>query len=140
MNYPPTGTRLKAGIIDFLFIVSIWTLTAFVIDSVGGAPNWLRGAVFVVMVYLYDPLSVGFWGGTLGHRLLGVEVRRNSQPEARVNLLLATLRVMIKYFLGIISVIVSYAREDNRAIHDLVCDSVVVYKDSERWGINDEKG
>ena len=100
MEYPPTGTRVKAGILDFLLIVSIWTLTAYVIDSVGGAPGWLRGAVFVIMVYLYDPLSVGFWGGTLGHRLLGVEVRKFSNPKERINLLMATLRVMVKYLLG----------------------------------------
>jgi len=132
MEYPPAGTRVKAAIIDFLLMLLVFTLTAYVIDAIGGAPNWLRASIFVLMVYLYDPLAVGLRGGTLGHHLLGVEVRSHSNQEKRINLLIATLRVMVKYVLGGISVLVSYSRKDHRALHDLICDSVVIYKDPEK--------
>lgn len=127
-QYPPPGIRVKAAFVDVILLLLVFTLTAYVIDSAGGAPSWLRATIFVVMLYLYDPLAVGLFGGTIGHHFFGVEVRQYSDQSSRINLLMAGLRVVIKYALGFISVIVSYTREDSRAVHDLVCDSVVVYK------------
>jgi uncharacterized RDD family membrane protein YckC len=128
MEYPPTGYRVKSGIIDAVLILTIFTFAVFVIDSVGGAPSWVRASIFILCLYIYDPLTIGLFGGTLGHHLMKVEVRRFSDKNKRIGLPLASLRVIAKYILGFVSILVSYSREDGRAIHDLISDSVVIYK------------
>ena len=110
-------------------MIIVFTLFAFLIDGYGGAPAWLRATVYVLMIYLYEPLSVNWRGGTVGHRLLGLEVRRFSNPSRRLDLLRCSVRILFKLVLGGISVLVSYLREDNRTLHDMICGSVVVYKD-----------
>ena len=53
MEYPAPIYRIKAFLLDYVLILI--TLMAFLVESVGDAPNWLRGLVFLGLVYLYEP-------------------------------------------------------------------------------------
>lgn len=128
MEYPTTNYRIKAALLDAVVVFLIFVIVSFAIDSAGGAPSWLRILIFVGGVYLYEPLMISMLGGTLGHKFVGLKVMRFSDQQKRLNPLIACLRFIIKYFLGFISIWFCYAREDKRALHDLVCDSHVVFR------------
>ncbi|OEJ99762.1 RDD family protein [Roseivirga misakiensis] len=128
MNYPATSFRVKASLIDAVLILLIMVISAYLIDSVGAVPDWVRAMVMIILFVIYEPLTVGIAGGTLGHRIQGLEVRRVSDTSQRIGLMMAIIRVVFKFALGLFSILTSYLRSDNRCIHDLVCGSVVVYR------------
>ncbi|WP_339607368.1 RDD family protein [uncultured Roseivirga sp.] len=132
MEYPKTSFRIKAAIVDAILILTVMIITAFAIDSIGGVPDWVRIMIMALLFIAYEPMMVATNGGTIGHRILGVEVRKSSDSTQRLSLPIAIVRSILKFVLGIFSVLVSYTREDNRCIHDLICDSVVVYRKSAR--------
>tara|TARA_A100000171_G_scaffold24519_1_gene22789 strand:- start:2106 stop:2495 length:390 start_codon:yes stop_codon:yes gene_type:complete len=128
MEYPKTSFRIKAAIVDLILILVVMVSAAFAIDSIGGVPDWVRISIMVLLIIVYEPMMVSTYGGTIGHRILGVKVTKSSDTTRRLNLPVAIIRSILKFALGIFSVMVSYTREDNRCIHDLICDSVVVYR------------
>lgn len=130
MEYPTTNYRVKAAVVDIVVVLLIFVIASYAIDSVGGAPSWLRILILVGALYLYEPLMITMQGGTLGHTLMGLKVARFSDHRKKLNLLIAGLRFVIKYFLGTISILFCYIRKDNRALHDLICDSHVIFKKS----------
>ncbi|GAB5526825.1 MAG: hypothetical protein Roseis2KO_46970 [Roseivirga sp.] len=130
MDYPANNYRIKASLLDAVLMLAMFTIASYIIDANGGAPSWLRILLLGGTIYLYDPLMVALFRGTLGHKFMGLRVVRFSDHQKRVNPLLAAVRFAIKYFLGFISIIFCYVREDRRALHDLVCNSHVVFKES----------
>tara|TARA_R110001599_G_scaffold119190_4_gene289030 strand:- start:593 stop:982 length:390 start_codon:yes stop_codon:yes gene_type:complete len=128
MEYPKTSFRLKAALVDIILILTVMVFSAYAIDSIGGVPDWVRISIMVLLFIVYEPMMVAKYGGTIGHRILGVKVTKSSNTASRLNLPVAIIRSILKFALGIFSVMVSYTREDNRCIHDLVCDSVVVFR------------
>lgn len=128
MEYPKTSFRIKASLVDIILILSVMVFSAYAIDSIGGVPDWVRIAIMVLLFIVYEPMMVSKYGGTIGHRILGVKVTKSSDTTGRLNLPVAIIRSVLKFVLGIFSVMVSYTREDNRCIHDLICDSIVVYR------------
>lgn len=131
MEYPPTLFRIKAIMIDVIFILVMMVAAAYAIDAVGGVADWIRITIMSLLFIVYEPFMVSAYGGTLGHRLQGLEVRRVSDTSERIGVLMAIIRVIFKFVLGIFSVLTSYAREDNRCIHDLICDTVVIYRNQQ---------
>ena len=131
-EYPGIVTRIQALFVDLIVMLLIFTLAAYIIDFAGGAPGWLRGSVLFTMVFLYDPLTLSLYGGTLGHYLMGIRVKREDDLSKNIMLPLAFLRLFFKSLLGWISFLTVTGNKRRRAIHDLISGSVVIKKQEEQ--------
>ncbi|MCG3167078.1 MAG: hypothetical protein POELPBGB_02861 [Bacteroidia bacterium] len=125
-EYPSISTRIQALFIDLVIMLLIFTLTAYLINLAGGAPAWLRGGILITMFFLYDPLAIAFFGGTLGHYAVGIRVKRSNNQSKNVLLPLTFLRFFFKTMLGWLSFLTVTANSRRRAIHDMVSGSVVI--------------
>jgi uncharacterized RDD family membrane protein YckC len=125
---PRLVSRIKATFIDFLILLFVFAVSSVVIDAVGGAPSFVRGAILIFMVYVYDPLLTCLYGGTIGHRILGLRVARYDYPEQRISIIRSSVRFIIKYTLGWISLFTVTASDEKRAIHDFASGSILLYR------------
>jgi uncharacterized RDD family membrane protein YckC len=78
------------------------------------------------MFYLYDPLLTAMSGGTLGHRLMKLTVRKFKKPASRISFGQAYVRFLTKGLFGWLSFITVTANKSKRAIHDLASGSSVL--------------
>ena len=122
MDYPSIFRRYLATLLD---IAVIWfcvfglTRIPMVANSSWGMP--MSAAAFIA---LYEPVFTSF-AVTLGQALMRFRVRQYGTLK-RIPIHMAYLRVIVKYFLGGISVLTIPARSDRRGVHDLTVDSIVV--------------
>ncbi len=114
--------------IDAVLILILFIALSYLFDTIGPIQDWVKILIYVWVFYFYEPYWVGFNGGTIGHKLMGIEVRMEDDRSRKIGFLNSLLRFVIKASLGWISFIVSYTREDSRCIHDLVCNTAVYYK------------
>lgn len=128
IQYPRTILRIKAALIDVVLILILLMALSYVFDNIEEVANWIKILIYVLVFYFYEPFWVGFYGGTLGHKIMGIEVRMMNDRNKRIGFPISMLRFMIKATLGWISFLISYSREDSRCIHDLACGTGVFYK------------
>jgi uncharacterized RDD family membrane protein YckC len=95
--------RVKAILIDMLIIVGLGVAASTLISGIDSVPNYVKAIAFILIFILYDPLCTSFLGGTIGHFIMGLRVRRNSDESQKIYLHIAILRFLIKVFLGSIS-------------------------------------
>ena len=125
--YPSIFVRIKALIID-AFIISFGIfLTGYVFRYYEDASNLIRGIVLFSWFYLYEPLMVTT-GGTPGHRISGLRVKEKANYSNNLIFPLAVLRSVVKYFFGLFSFITLLFSKNNRALHDILSGSIVIYE------------
>jgi len=71
---------------------------------------------------------VTFFGGTVGHKIVGLKVKRESDSDKNLNVIAAILRVLMKALLGWISLLTVTSDDKKRAMHDSATGSIVLYK------------
>lgn len=130
IDYPRLIERVKALIIDGFILVPLIILAGYLFSFFEDAPGYLRGAVFVLILFLYEPILVSF-GGTIGHRVMGMKVKSNSNRNKNLFFLLAIFRSAVKYILGWISLLTILMHKENRAMHDLFSNSIMLYREEE---------
>jgi uncharacterized RDD family membrane protein YckC len=122
MTYPNLLRRYLASVIDILAVIFIvFVLSTTPIYSSGGDSGLL---LLVGVVASYEPLMTAY-RCTLGQAIMRFRVRRNDGRH-RISIGQAYLRLVVKYFLGLISFLTMPARRDRRAIHDLAAGTIVV--------------
>ena len=126
-NYPGVFDRVKAMVIDGAVITVFMILASYVFSLFENAPDYSRIIVFVFIFLLYDPLFTSIFGGTIGHMIVGIRVKRESNEQKNILFHLAILRFIVKAFLGIISLFTVFGNEKRKAIHDYLVSSVVIY-------------
>jgi uncharacterized RDD family membrane protein YckC len=127
-KFPNLLTRVKALMIDVIVILIIFSISSIVIDKIGEIPDWIRGLILIFCLYLYEPLFISLFGGTIGHNVLKVNVRKIGSPDKKLNILQASLRFITKYLLGWLSFLTITGNKRKRAIHDMASGSIVLYK------------
>jgi uncharacterized RDD family membrane protein YckC len=105
----------------------IFSIASILIDKIDEFPTWLRVAIFVFCLYIYDPLLIAQAGGTIGHHILGIRVKKVKQPEKNLNMLQASIRFITKLTLGWLSFLTVTGSKRKLAIHDMASGSIVVY-------------
>jgi uncharacterized RDD family membrane protein YckC len=80
---------------------------------------------FMFIVFLYEPLFIYFFKGTIGQQILNLKVTKFSDSEKRLSFLNAIFRFSIKWFFGWISFLSIFFNNKNRAFHDILSNSVV---------------
>lgn len=90
-------------------------------------PDNARIAAFVFIFFLYDPIFTSSFGGTLGHMMFGIRVKREKNQVRNILFPLALIRFFLKALLGWISLLTVSGNEKRKAIHDYVAGSVVIF-------------
>lgn len=125
--YPRLMRRIRAVLTDSIIIGLAIPASLIAVSYLG-----LRGksvaAALVLIIFILEPVLVAFTGGTLGHHWQGVKVV-NGKTLARVGLLRATLRFLLKIPLGFLSLVIVLTSRRHQGIHDFLTGSLVVIKD-----------
>ena len=126
-EFPGVLDRVKAIVTDsvvMLLFIIIFTNAFSLFDNV---PDNAKIIAFVFVFILYDPIFTSIFGGTIGHMLLGIRVKRESDHTKNILFPLAILRFVVKASLGLISLLTVSGNGKGKAIHDYLVGSVVVY-------------
>lgn len=124
-SYPRLLRRYVSTLLDgFLLLVIVLTVPDFLQGTAWGVTA-IRVSLFLFLALGYEPLLT--WRTcTLGQYVMGIRVRRASDPESHINLLAAYVRYLVKIFLGFISLFTIVFTRRRQAIHDLVTRSVMI--------------
>ncbi|MCT4587810.1 MAG: RDD family protein [Carboxylicivirga sp.] len=125
-NYGSLIDRIKALTIDSVVIMALGLITAISFSQFENIPDYIRGVAFVFVFLLYDPIFTSLFGGTIGHLLIGLRVKRDKDHSKKIIFPAAILRFIIKIFLGLISLLTVTGNKKNKSIHDSVVSSVVI--------------
>ena len=122
MKYPNILRRYLATVLD---LVALWCIFYAIsqtpaLTERGALAYW----ILVVSLLLYEPLLTTY-ACTLGQGVMRIRVRTVGKLT-RIGLDQAFGRMIVKYLLGIISLLTVPARQDRRAIHDLSSGTIVI--------------
>ncbi|MEI6059306.1 MAG: RDD family protein [Bacteroidota bacterium] len=126
-HYPGVFDRFKAIAADGALVIVLMFAAAYVFSLFETVPDNARILAFVLIFILYDPLFTGILGGTVGHMMIGIRVKRASDETKNILFPLAIIRYIVKAGLGWISLLTISGNAKRRAIHDYLVGSVVVY-------------
>ncbi len=71
-------------------------IASYVFSLFENVPDYARIIVFVFIFLLYDPLFTSIFGGTIGHMIIGIRVKRESNIQKNILFPLAILRFIMK--------------------------------------------
>lgn len=124
--YPIVSERIKAATYDSLILLVTLVIVGQIVSN-SEVFSTTSKIIIIGLFFLYDPIATAFFGGTIGHRLVGIRVKRKNDQQKNINFFAALIRFTIKAILGVISLFTVSGRSDRAAIHDVVVQSVVVY-------------
>lgn len=128
VRIPSLKDRIQAIIIDVLILFGCMFLTTYFIEKIGGVSADTKMYLFILFVFVYDPLLTTF-GGTLGHRASGLRVKKENQIRKNISLPAALLRFIVKSLLGWLSLMSVSVNSKGKAMHDFAAGSIVIYKE-----------
>ena len=131
-NYPGVFDRIKAIMTDGIVIVVYMFVASYIFSLFESVPDNARIIAFVFIFLLYDPIFTSLFGGTIGHMMLGIRVKRESDEQKNILFHKAILRYLVKVLLGWVSLLTVSGNKKRKAIHDYLVGSVVVYAKSEQ--------
>jgi len=131
-NYPGVFDRIKAIMTDGIVVVVYMFVAAYIFSLFESVPDNARIIAFVFIFLLYDPIFTSLFGGTIGHMMLGIRVKRESDEQKNILFHKAILRYLVKVLLGWVSLLTVSGNKKRKAIHDYLVGSVVVYAKSEQ--------
>ena len=132
-NYAGVADRVKAVVTDSIVIVIFMIIVTYTFSIFENVPDNARIIAFVFIFFLYDPIFTSVFGGTIGHMMFGIRVKREKNQQKNILFPLAIIRFSVKALLGWISLLTVSGNKKRKAIHDSLVGSVVVYK-----GMNEE--
>ena len=130
-TYPGLIERIKAAFADTLIIVGFMALFANLFSFSEDVPQYARVMAFLFVFVFYDPIFTSTVGGTIGHLIVGIKVRRDNNRSKKIIFPIAILRFIIKALLGWISLATVSGNQKSRALHDMAANSVVLWRKSE---------
>ncbi|MDH4473642.1 MAG: RDD family protein [Fluviicola sp.] len=125
--YPGVSERIKSMVMDQVTVVFLLLITSSIVEANPTMPRYVNIGLFV-LIFVYEPFMTSFLGGTIGHFMVGIRVKRQSNDSRNIPLPMAVIRVIVKYIFGVFSFISMSMGNKDLAIHDYVSGSVVVYK------------
>ncbi len=125
-NYARLADRVKAAFIDTVILVALMYTASDFLTMFEEVTKPLRWTVFIIVVYLYDPLLTYFFGATLGQSFCKISVRRENNSDKNLPLHRCFLRFFFKATLGWISLLTITGNEKRKALHDFIAKSVVI--------------
>jgi uncharacterized RDD family membrane protein YckC len=129
-KYPGVLDRVKAMTIDGIVVLGLILGITYVFSLFEYVSDTAKIIAFVFIFILYDPIFTSIFGGTIGHFIFGIRVKRKTNEMKNLIFPLAILRFLVKVLLGWVSLLTVTSNEKRRAIHDYLAGTVVVYANS----------
>jgi uncharacterized RDD family membrane protein YckC len=126
--YPGVFDRIKAAVTDSIVIVVFIVILTLIFSQFSNVPDGFRIAGFIFIFLLYDPLFTSIFGGTIGHMIMNIQVKRSSNSEKNILFPVSIIRYIVKVLLGWISLLTVGSNKKHLAIHDMVVSSIVLYR------------
>ena len=128
IDHPGVSDRVKAVLADSMMIILFMVIITYTFAMFENVPDYARIIAFVFVFILYDPIFTSVFGGTIGHMMFGLRVRREKNIMKNILFPLAVVRFIVKVLLGWISLLTVSGNEKRKAIHDYLVGSVIIYK------------
>lgn len=126
-RYPSLKERVKALFIDNFIIIILMFISSYIFSLFEHIPDNYRIYAFILII-MYDPLFTSIFGSTIGQKMNGICVKRESDETKNIGLSIAIIRYFIKLILGWVSLLIVTSNFKHKAIHDMAVGSVVIYK------------
>ncbi|MEQ9091877.1 MAG: RDD family protein [Balneola sp.] len=126
--YPYLIQRFKAFFLDLCFQVFLMGIFAYIFSLFEDPLPQIRLFTLLSIFFLYDPIFVSIFGGTIGHYILGLRVKQNRYEDKNINFILAFGRYLAKLLLGWLSLLTVSGSQKKRALHDMISGSVIINK------------
>lgn len=123
---PNLVVRIKATFIDLLILLLTFSVLSVFTDNLINIPTVVKGALAVFMFVLYDPMFTAFAGGTIGHKVMKLRIKRFDDSRRNISFFSALLRFLIKGVLGWISFFTVTGNRNKRAIHDIASGAIAL--------------
>jgi uncharacterized RDD family membrane protein YckC len=127
MGYPRLLRRIQGAAIDGVIIPVAAILTLITLAYTGVGDGRIKAAIATLVILALEPGAVSFTGGTIGHHIVGIRVRRLGS-DVHLGLVPATFRFLVKVFFGTPAFFIALLTRRRQALHDLAARSIVVYK------------
>lgn len=127
-NYSDLTTRVKAAFLDGVLLVIMMFVFGSILNKFHIENLTVKKNGFVFIFLFYDPIFTSLFGGTIGHLMNGLRVRREDNEDKNINIVFALIRYVVKVILGMLSFFYISGNDKGRAIHDLAAGSVVIEK------------
>ena len=127
-NYPGVTDRVKAVVVDSIILIIFMFVITYIFGAIEHVPENARIIAFLFIFLFYDPLFTSIFGGTIGHMMFGLRVKREKDQSKNIIFPFALARFMVKASLGWISLLTVSGNENRKALHDYLVGSVVVYQ------------
>lgn len=127
-NYPGLLDRIKAVMVDSVLLIVFMIIATAIFSAFETVPDFARITAFLFIFFLYDPIFTSSFGGTIGHMIIGLKVKREKDEQKNILFPLAIIRFATKALLGWISLLTVTSNEKSKAIHDSIVGSIVVYR------------
>jgi uncharacterized RDD family membrane protein YckC len=127
IELPGLLVRIKAALIDTLVLMINMTATYLVFSVFHTIPDFSRIAAILFIFLVYEPLCVAFFGGTMGHLMMGIRVKSINDYSSNISVGNAIWRLITKATLGWISFVTVTNNEKKRALHDFSAGSIVLF-------------
>ncbi len=125
-DYARLPSRVKAAFIDGVTIIILIYGITEILSLFDFVPNYIRGGLFFLVFFLYEPLLISLFGRTVGHLLCDLVVKNGENEKKNILFHLAVIRFILKVLLGWLSLLTVTGNEKNQAIHDFAANSVVI--------------
>ncbi|MEN3352648.1 MAG: hypothetical protein V7640_806 [Betaproteobacteria bacterium] len=125
--YPRLLRRVRAFLIDsvlFIIVIYGWMIS---LAAYSESPFLLKVLALILPIIIIEPALVAFTGGTPGHHIMGLRIRHASRDE-NIGILRATVRAIVRTFLGWLSFIFVLVTQRHQALHDYLTSTVVVLR------------
>ena len=126
MKYASLSDRIKAFTIDQILLIVTMFITSELLSNFENVPTSLRILLFVSFFFLYEPICISFFKGTIGQQFINIKVERDNDQGTAVNFFLVIIRTLLKYSLGWISLLTISSSAKKQAIHDSIVKSIVL--------------
>lgn len=113
--------------VDGIIVPVAAIATLVIVDAMGVQDAAIKIACAALVVLILEPGAVAFTGGTIGHHIFGMRVRRKS-TDKRLNVFSAVIRFVTKTLFGLPSLLVALISRDRQALHDVLANSLIIYK------------
>ena len=126
-NHPgESWRRLLAALIDWIVVSVVsgpfFSFALYMTYSLSPLP--LQWVVYVV----YSAALIAIWATTPGKRAFGLYVVRSDGSKVSAGMALARSLAAIVSTLTLIGILLIVFRQDQRSLHDLICDTVVIHR------------
>ena len=126
ITFPGVSDRIKASFADSIILIVFLIVISYLLSALDISSTAVK-VCLLILFFLYNPLLTCFLGGTIGHFMLGIRIKQEKDYTKNINIIAAIIRFIFKLSLGWLSLLTISKSQQRRALHDMMCSSVVIY-------------